>query len=287
MPVTSPSGSSLKPYTNVRFAISLDFTRLLTLYPRHSSLVYNPAVSSRNFKIALIALLTATTFAQEPASAPTAKPSDKPQVRVNYLNVCAPAAADQQELETVLSRITPKPVFSADMEISRGRSTLNPSDLVVNTGQPTQLSTSVSSWVRIRHDFPESGPLTSAQYSFSVTDKHVSETLVVHFRDTKDVLQVSITDSVEADDSSQVARELTPADRIRIERFGKPSIVLARCPNNDQSALEPFFGHATMLMNAYRRAFDTSDTIPAELTRLAHRAATRPKKAASAPAKPQ
>jgi hypothetical protein len=244
-------------------------------------------VPLRDFKFALITVLTAAAFAQEPATAPTNKPSDKPQVQVNYLNVCSPAAADQQALETVLSRITAKPVFSVDMEISRGRSTLSPSDLVVNTGQPAQESTSVSSWVRIRHDFPESGPLTTAQYSFSVTEKHVSETLVIHFRDAKDVLQVSVTDSVEADNPSQVAREVTPADRIRIERFGKPSIVLARCPNNDQSKLEPLFGHATMLMNAYRRAFNTDDTIPAELARLTPRAVTRPKKATSAPAKPQ
>ena len=155
------------------------------------------------------------------------------------------------------------------MEISRGRSTLNPSDLVINTGQPTQQTDAVSRWVRIRRDFPDASPLTGAQFSFSVSDKHVSETLVFHFRDTKDVLQLSINDSVDAvEDPAAVARVQTPADRIRIERFGKPSIVLARCPNADQTAVEPIFGHATSLLNAYRKAFDIRGTVPPELSRL-------------------
>lgn len=170
------------------------------------------------------------------------------------------------------------------MEISRGRSTLNPSDLVVNTGQPTQQTSAISRWVRLRRDFPDSSQQSSAQYSFSVTEKHISETLVIHFRDLKDVLQVSISDSLDSDDPAQVAREVTPADRVRIERFGKPSIVLARCPNLNQDPLEPLFGHATMLMNAYRRTLETDDIIPAELARLGTRAA-RPKKAA--PARPK
>ena len=235
----------------------------------------------RVFTFTLVALLTVSAIAQEPTPPAAAKASDKPQVRVNYLNVCTPNAADQQELEAVLSRITPKPAFGIDMEIARGRSTLNPSDLVVNTGQPTQQSNSVSKWVRIRRDFPDSSPLTTAQYSFSVTEKHITETFVVHFRDTKNILQVSISDSVEGQDPLAVADEVTPADRIRIERFGKQSLVLARCPNVDQLHLEPIFGHATMLMNAYRAALKTEDTIPAELNRLGS-GAVRPKKAKQA-----
>jgi hypothetical protein len=155
----------------------------------------------------------------------------------------------------------------------------------VNTGQPTQQANSVSKWVRIRRDFPESSPLTSAQYSFSVTGKNVSETFVAHFRDAKNVLQVSISDSVDGQEPAAVANSLTPADRIRIERFGKPSIVLARCPNNDQSVMEPLFGHATMLLNAYRRAFNTETVIPAEFNRLA-RGDARPKKSVPAAVKP-
>jgi hypothetical protein len=231
-----------------------------------------------------LALMTASLSGQESAP-PASKPSDKPQVRVNYLNVCSPSAADQQELEAALSRISPKPVFAVDMEISRGRSTLNPSDLIVNTGQPTQQTNAISKWVRIRRDFPDSSPLTSAQYSFSVTEKNVAETFVAHFRDNKNVLQVSISDSVDGQEPNVVANNVTPADRIRIERFGKSSIVLARCANSDQLALEPLFGHATMLMNAYRRAFDTESTIPAEFAKLS-RGVSRPKKSVPAASKP-
>jgi hypothetical protein len=243
-------------------------------------------VPTRLYKLALFAsLLAPFAVAQVPATAPTSKPSDQPQVRVNYLNVCSPTAADQQEIEAVLARISRKPVFAVDMEVSRGRSTLNPSDLVVNTGQPTQQNNAVSRWVRIRHDFPDASPLTSTQYSFSVTEKNVSETFVVHFRDVKSVLQVSISDSVQGQEPAVVANNLTPADRIRIERFGKQSLVLARCPSVDQSTLEPLFGHATMLMNSYRRAFNTDDTIPAELARLGHASAKSPKKASPAASK--
>jgi hypothetical protein len=242
-------------------------------------------VPFRFYKLAFVGtLFTASLFGQESAP-PASKPSDKPQVRVNYLNVCSPSAADQQELESVLSRISPKPVFAVDMEVSRGRSTLNPSDLVVNTGEPTQQTNAVSKWVRIRRDFPDSSPLTSAQYSFSVTEKNVSETFVAHFRDAKNVLQVSISDSVNGQDPNVVAGNLTPADRIRIERFGKSSIVLARCANSDQLALEPLFAHATMLLNAYRRAFETATTIPAEFARLSRGAS--PKKGVPAASKPQ
>jgi hypothetical protein len=246
-------------------------------------------VLSRFLTPILVAFLTAGATAQlTTAPAPAAKSPDKPQVQVNYLNVCTPSSADQQMLESVLSRIAAKPVFAVDMEISRGRSTLNPSDLVINTGQPTAQTNSVSRWVRIRRDFPDSSPLTGAQYSFSVSEKHVSETLVFHFRDIKDVLQVSINDSVEAaQDPGQVARVQTPADRIRVERFGKSSVVLARCPTADQSTFEPIFQHATSLLNSYRRAFNIAGTVPAELTRLGGASPSSVKKPDPAAPRPQ
>jgi hypothetical protein len=49
--------------------------------------------------------------------------------------------------------------------------------------------------------------------------------------------------------------------------------------------LEPLFGHATMLLNAYRRAFDTETTIPAEFAKLS-RGVGRPKKSVPAASKP-
>jgi hypothetical protein len=230
-------------------------------------IIYNPAVLNRTLILTCFPLLgAAIALAQVPD-----KPAEKPQVRVNYLNVCTPAAAEQQELNSVLTRVSSSPAFAIDLEVARGRSTLNPTDLVVNTGQPanTAQTDTASRWVRIRRDFPENAPLTSAQYSFSVTEHHVSETLVLHFRDVRDVLQLAINDSVEsAADPGQVARLQTPADRIRVERFGKSSIVLARCPNADQSAYEPIFQKATALLNAYRRALNIASTVPGELSRI-------------------
>ena len=192
----------------------------------------------------------------------------------------------------VLSRVTAKPSFAVDMEISRGRSTLNPSDLVVNTGQPeaTQQSNSVSKYVRIRRDFPDGAPVTSVQYSFSVTENHVSETLVFHFKDAKDVIQLSLNDSVDSSDVAQVARAQTPADRIRVERFGKSSIVLARCPNADQSTYEPIFSSASNLLNTYRRMLNISGTVPSELARLgvgSKPSAKASPRSSSAPTKPR
>ncbi len=251
-------------------------------------LIYNPPVPLRQTcRLIVFVASAALLIAQEPT------PAKKPQVQVNYLNVCSPSAADQQELAAALSRITAKPAFAVDMEISRGRSTLNPSDLMVNTGQPeaTQQNNAVSQWVRVRRDFPDAAPLTSAQYSFSITEDHVSETLVFHFRDPKEFLQLSINDSVDAaSDPAQVARVQTPADRIRLERFGKSSVVLARCPNADQTAYQSIFRNATDLLDTYRRVLKVPSTVPAELSRLgvsAKPAAKPTPKSTPAPSKPQ
>jgi hypothetical protein len=65
-----------------------------------------------------------------------------------------------------------------------------------------------------------------------------------------------------------VARVNTPAERIRIERFGSSSVVLARCPASDQSQLEPLFSRATELIAVYRSALRVASVIPAEIARL-------------------
>ncbi len=258
-------------------------SRLQRLSDFATAFIYNPAVLLRKLVITVTLSLSAAPLLAQDAD-------KKPQVQVNYLNVCTPSAQDQQELAAVLKRVSPKPTFGVDMEISRGRSTLNPSDLVVNTGQPaaTQQSNGVSQWVRVRRDFPDNAPVTSAQYSFSITENHVAETLVFHFKDSKDVMQLAINDSVDsATDPAQVARVQTPADRIRVERFGKSSIVLARCPNADQSVYEPIFRSATDLLNSYRSAMKISATVPAELTRLGIGSAKPAPKAGNAAPKPR
>jgi hypothetical protein len=66
----------------------------------------------------------------------------------------------------------------------------------------------------------------------------------------------------------------TPANRIRLERFGKSSVVLARCtgegdgPAPDQSAYAPLFSSASALLSDYRRILGAKTMVPAELTRI-------------------
>jgi hypothetical protein len=82
----------------------------------------------------------------------------------------------------------------------------------------------------------------------------------------------------------------TPASRVKLERFGKSSIVLARCsaapdqPVPDQSAYEPLFRAASSVLSAYRDALGARRTIPAELVRVSEGVAPR-SKAVAHPAK--
>jgi len=192
---------------------------------------------------------------------------------VNVLNVCTPAEADRLEIAAALGRIPTEPHLAADMEISRGRSVSSAADVPDVLGGPhgaqVKSDSTTSDWVRLRHDLVESSAIVSAQYTLSINQGEVSETLVVHFRDVKPVLQVSISDTVTASGNVlDVARSDTPADHIRIERFGKSSIVLARCPSADQSIYESVFAQATRLLTVYRAALKVKATVPGELQRL-------------------
>jgi hypothetical protein len=66
----------------------------------------------------------------------------------------------------------------------------------------------------------------------------------------------------------------TPASRIRLERFGKSSIALARCngsengPPPDQSAYEPLFHSASEVLSNYRKLLEVRRTVPAELAQI-------------------
>jgi hypothetical protein len=67
----------------------------------------------------------------------------------------------------------------------------------------------------------------------------------------------------------------TPVSRIRLERFGKSSVVLARCsasatgPAPDQSAYEPLFRTASAIGADYRNLLRVPQTVPDELNRVA------------------
>jgi hypothetical protein len=136
------------------------------------------------------------------------------------------------------------------------------------TPDPSQ-PPAVSRWVRIRREFPENSPFQNVQYSFSTSDGRVSETLVFRMRDVKDLMQVSLSDAITArtDAASALAVD-TPVSRIRLERFGKSSIVLARCPASDQAAYQNYFAGASDVMSKYRAALAVRKTVVDDLARI-------------------
>ena len=204
-------------------------------------------------------LLVAGAVAQE------AQP--KTQVRVNYLNVCSPSDTDKTEIQAAIERLPAKPAFAVDYEIAHGKSTVT--DDAVMAGPRTKVSEGpmpVSNWVRIRKEFPEKSAFSNVQYSFSVADNRAVETLIFRLRDPKELLQVSISNSVTAvKNPAQIVATKTPADRIRIERFGKSSAVLARCQDSNQAAFEPLFQKATSILNLYREILNARHIVPMDL----------------------
>lgn len=129
----------------------------------------------------------------------------------------------------------------------------------------------VSSWVRVRHEFPSKSAFSNAQYSFSVDEKGMTETLALRVRDAakaNDVLQISLQDSVTAGTPDAVLSSDTPVGRVRVERSGKSSLVLARCEGADQARYQPIFKTASELMAAYRKAMAVRSTVTGDLARL-------------------
>jgi len=230
------------------------------------------------FLVLICGTLVATLGAQE------AKPAT-PQVRVNYLNVCSPSDAERAEISAALDRLPSKPKFAVDYEISRGRSTA--AEDAVTAGQNAKMAedkADVSRWVRIRKEFPEASPFSNVQYSFSVAEDKTAETLIFRLRDAKDLLQVTVSDSTTTlNNPAQMLALRTPADRIRIERFGKSSVVLARCKESDQSAYEPLFQKASNVLTMYRDLLSARTIVPQDLPKPLNTAASKPSKAASKP----
>jgi hypothetical protein len=204
-------------------------------------------------------------------------PSAQPQVKVNMLNVCAPSTEEQKEIAGALARVPKQPLFAADFEISHGLSTLTeaPNFLQPGTGAHMSDEPSVASYVRIRREFSVQALFASVQYSFSNDGQSMVETLVLHVRDPKDLIQVSMEDSASATSSPEtMVAANTPASRIRLERFGKSSVALARCPGSengpppDQSAYEPLFRSASEVLANYRTLLGVRRTVPAELAQI-------------------
>ena len=134
---------------------------------------------------------------------------------------------------------------------------------------------SAADWVRVRREFPGATLFSNVQYSFSVDATNMVETLVLRVRDPKDLMQVSIEDSASSVASAAAMLSAsTPVSRVRLERFGKPSVALARCsgaegnPATDQSAYEPIFRAASSIMERYRDALGARKMVPQELAHL-------------------
>lgn len=201
----------------------------------------------------------------------------RPRVKVNMLNVCTPSSDDQQEIASALAKIPKRPAFSQDFEVDRGRSVLdqNASPLTVANAVPQSGETKLADFVRVRRDLTGAGAYSNVQYSFSRDAEQMVETLVFRVRDPKDLLQVSIEDSASSvTPASAMLNSATPASRIKLERFGKSSVVLARCsgtaegPAPDQSNYEPLFAAASATLADYRALLAAKTLVPEELGRI-------------------
>lgn len=201
----------------------------------------------------------------------------QPQVKVNMLNVCTPSAEEQKEIAAALAKVPKQPLFDADFEVSRGRSTLSEMPAMLEAGQPGHVAgePSVASYVRIRREFSVQAMFSSVQYSFSNDGVNMIETLVLRVRDPKDLMQVSMEDSASAVTSSAtMLNSNTPVMRVRLERFGKSSVALARCqdtaagPAPNQSAYEPLFRNASDVLTNYRGLLGVKRVVPEELEKI-------------------
>jgi len=224
----------------------------------------------------------------------TAQQSAQPPVKLNMLNVCSPSPEEQQEIASALAKIPKQPLFSPDFEVDRGRSTLDQSPDFLKAGASAQFSadSGTADWVRIRREFSVQALFSTVQYSFSRDPKNMVETLIFHVRDPKDLMQVAIEDNASAvTTAANMLSTSTPASRIKLERFGKSSVVLGRCagteggPAPDQSAYEPLFQSATAIVTNYRNLLAARTTVPAELVRVSSLEAAKTKPAAKGAAK--
>jgi hypothetical protein len=221
----------------------------------------------------LLILLAVGAAQQQPS--PTPQPTDKPQVKVNYLNVCTPGTDEQAIIKGALAAVEAKPAFSTDFEISRGRTTLKDAP--------------EAKYVRLRRDFAPESPLLTAQYSMSTDTTNTIEILVLRPRDPKEFLEVVMENRVSAGAAAPLAvlQSDTPTSRVRIERLSKSSAVLTRCQEVDQSAYEPFFHQASNIMAQYRAALGLRNAFRSDIAWLSPAPKTPAPRKTPAPATPK
>jgi hypothetical protein len=217
------------------------------------------------FRIALTTLILLTGAAAQDQQPPTAQPAPsptapategKPQVKVNYLNVCTPGKDEEAIIKSALAAVQSKPAFSTDFELSRGRTSLKDAP--------------DAKYVRLRRDFAAESTLLTAQYSMSTDATNTVEILVLRPRDPKDFLQVVMEDRMSASAAKPLSllQVDTPTSRVRVERLNKSSAVLSRCEEVDQSAYEPVFHQASEIMAQYRAALGLRTAFRSDLAWL-------------------
>jgi hypothetical protein len=211
-----------------------------------------------------------TTLPQQPG---------QPQIQVNILNVCSPSAEEKLALSSALDKIPLKPALSGDFEVARGRTTISGGDLAARLART---SPSSSNWVRLRREFA-SGYYANSEYLMTRDEKGISELLVFRVRDPKELMQVTISVNIASSDPATVLRTDTPAARIKLERFGKSSVGLTRCPGADQRSYEPLFQSASRILTTYRDLLGTRKTVAAEFTHLGTGQPAKPSKTTAAP----
>lgn len=222
----------------------------------------------------LVLAAVATALAQDPPP----KADDKqqgPPIRYTYLNVCNPNDEEKAELLATLGRIPAKAAFAQDFEITRGRSTMQ-------DAEPAR-------YVRLRRELSGGGFFSNAQYSLSTDSSDTVETLVLKVREPKDLFSISLETQVSASVAApaSVLDVNTPVSRIKLERFGKSNVVLARCPAPaDQSAYEQLFTQASRLLSTYRTALGLRSMFRSDIHWLSpkHAAKTAPKSPAKSKA---
>ena len=224
--------------------------------------------------LGMLLMLALAAHGQVTPVSPKAPEEAKPKIQVSFLNSCHPSFADSEEIHRALARLKEHAAFTADFEITRGVTTLTGEQ--AHTAGAYMVSATRSPWVRIRRNFGEKSAIASVQYTFSQEGNSVGETLSLAPRDTHDMLEVLISSSVAGTPAQAVAAD-TPPERIRVERFGRGSLVLQRC-GEDQTVYQPVFEEARQIFEHYRVALGVKTVVPAELARI-----PRPKESKSPP----
>src|SRR5258708_35330462 len=106
------------------------------------------------------------------------------------LNVCSPSPEERQEIASALARIPKQPLFGADFEIDRGRSSLDVGPGFLQPGSGSQMSSDpgVANWVRIRREFSVQALFSTLTHSSSTAPKTMFGTLSSRDRVPKDFM---------------------------------------------------------------------------------------------------